>query len=161
MGVSDGVSAAEISIITSNGEYVVQSASMKSRSFLDYIRGYNFQDDYNQVENLAERLRTTDKGLMQYKNFRGEDCYWYYSSFGKDLELDILGYIPVNQMNRVEVDWNIVWIVCGSLFVLMLIDGIYILTINKKLKQALVLAEQANQAKTDFCLRFPMISGHR
>lgn len=142
--------SAEISIITSNGEYVVQSASMKSRSFLDYIRGYNFQDDYNQVENLAERLRTTDKGLMQYKNFRGEDCYWYYSSFGKDLELDILGYIPVNQMNRVEVDWNIVWIVCGSLFVLMLIDGIYILTINKKLKQALVLAEQANQAKTDF-----------
>ncbi|WP_432628619.1 hybrid sensor histidine kinase/response regulator [Brotaphodocola sp.] len=142
--------SAEISIITSDGEYVVQSASMKSRSFLDYIRGYNFQDDYNEVEDLAERLRTTEKGLLQYKNFRGEDCYWYYSSFGRDLELDILGYIPVNQMNQVSVDWNIVWIVCGSLLFLTLMDGVYILSINKKLKRALVLAEQANQAKTDF-----------
>lgn len=142
--------SAEISIITSDGEYVVQSASMKSRSFLDYIRGYNFQDDYNEVENLAERLGTTEKGLLQYKNFRGEDCYWYYSSFGRDLELDILGYIPVNQMNRVSVDWNIVWIVCGSLLLLTFMDGAYILSINKKLKRALGLAEQANQAKTDF-----------
>ncbi len=78
--------AAEISIITADGEYVIQSKSMKSRSLLDFIRGYNFQDDYNKVEDLAETLKTTDNGLLEYKNSRNEDCYWYYSSFGKDLE---------------------------------------------------------------------------
>ena len=142
--------AAEISIITADGEYVIQSKSMKSRSFLDFIRGYNFQDDYNKVEDLAETLKTTDNGLLEYKNSRNEDCYWYYSSFGKDLDLDILGYIPVDQMNTARMNWSIVQIVCVTFLILIAIDGTYVLSINRKLKKTVAMAERANQAKTEF-----------
>lgn len=142
--------AAEVSLITNEGEYVVQSASMKSRSLLDYIRGYNFEDDYNKVEDLAEQIRTTKKGLMRYKNHKGEECYWYYSSLGDDTDLDILGYIPAGQIDNVNMNWSIVGIICGSLFLLVCMDGAYILSINRRLHKTAAVAERANLAKTEF-----------
>ena len=45
-------SNAEIGIITRSGDYVIQSSSMKSLNFIEYIRGYNFQDDYNEGDRL-------------------------------------------------------------------------------------------------------------
>ena len=65
---------AEISMIVSDGGYVVQSPSLRSRTFLDFIRAYNFTDDYNAVDSLAERLLATENGLLIYKDSRGVDC---------------------------------------------------------------------------------------
>ena len=67
--------------------------SMKSISFPEYIRGYNFQDDYNRINQLCQQLADTDSGTLSYKNFRDVDCLWYYSSFGDGSDLDILGMI--------------------------------------------------------------------
>lgn len=143
-------SSAEIGIITTGGEYVVQSISMRSRSFLDYIRAYNFPDDYNKVDELADTLQNQTSGLLRYKNFRGEDCYWYFSNFGEDSDLDILGYIPAEQLDSVHMNWSIVFIVCGTLLLLILIDGSYILSINRQLHRAVRQAERASRAKTEF-----------
>ncbi len=141
---------AEIGVITSGGEYVVQSASMKSKSFLECIRGYNFQDCYNDVEILAQQLATTESGMLRYKNYKGEDCYWYYSKFARDSDLEILGYIPAAQLDDVNMNWSLVFIVCGALLLLMMLDGIYILSINRKLKKTAAEAKRANRAKTEF-----------
>ena len=40
---------------------------MKAYNFLEFIRSYNFEN-YNEVNDLEQRLLTTDKGLMIYKN---------------------------------------------------------------------------------------------
>ena len=141
---------AEISMIVSDGGYVVRSPSLRSRTFLDFIRAYNFTDDYNAVDSLAERLLTTENGLLTYKDSRGVDCYFYYSSFGEGSNIDILGYIPASQIQPEAVEWSIVLLVCGTLFLLFLIDGAYILSINQNLRRAVDMAEHANQAKTRF-----------
>ena len=57
-------SNAEIGIITRSGDYVIQSSSMKSLNFIEYIRGYNFQDDYNEGDRLRKKLETTDSGIL-------------------------------------------------------------------------------------------------
>ena len=57
-------------IIASDGGYIVAPNSLRSRSFTEYIRGYNFQDDYNKVYELKDQLETTDSGLLQYKTRR-------------------------------------------------------------------------------------------
>ena len=137
-------------MIVSDGGYVVQSPSLRSRTFLDFIRAYNFTDDYNAVDSLAERLLTTENGLLTYKDSRGVDCYFYYSSFGEGSNIDILGYIPASQIQPEAVEWSIVLLVCGTLFLLFLIDGAYILSINQNLRRAVDMAEHANQAKTRF-----------
>ena len=141
---------AEVSLIARDGGYVVQSPSMRSSSFLEFIRGYNFQDNYNRVNDLAAQLYTTDSGLLEYKNSAGVDCFYYYTAVGVDPDLFVMGYAPVSKVYTSTTDWSIVTIVCGALLLLMLIDGGHILSINRKLRGAVETAERASQAKTQF-----------
>ena len=142
--------AAEVGMITQNGNYVIQSASMKAYNFLEFIRTYNFENDYNRVNDLEKRLLTTKEGLMEYQDSKGEECYWYYSAFDDDSGLDILGCIPVSALNTHTSNWIAVFLTCGILLLLVLIDGAYILNINRKLRETVAGAEFANQAKTRF-----------
>lgn len=47
--------SAEVGIITDDGDYVVQSPGMKSVNFIEFIRAYNYADDYNGVEELVTK----------------------------------------------------------------------------------------------------------
>lgn len=142
--------SAEIAIITKSGAYVIPSKSMKSVSFMEYIRGYNFKDNYNEVDVLYNRVMTTDKGLLEYKNSKGEDAYWYYSRIESGTSLDILGYIPKSKVNTQGMDWTVVAITCVVLGLLGILDGHYISQINKRLRETAELAEYESQAKTRF-----------
>lgn len=142
--------SAEVGIITNAGDYVIQSNSMKSQNFLEYIRGYNFQEDYNAVETLRQQLKNTDSGVLEYKNFRGTDCMWYYSSFGEGSALDILGIVNMEDLQSSVEAWYIVAIVCGALMILVVIDGSYLLTMNQRLRETARISAQASRAKTQF-----------
>ena len=143
-------SSAEVGILTRDGDYVVQSPSMKSLNFPEYIRTYNFQDDYNQVEAFREQLMSTNDGILHYKDFRGNDCFWYYSSFGEGSDLDILGMIQEQELQPDNNAWIIVIIICGSLGVLVLIDGIHLIRVNRQLQETAREAKEASEAKTRF-----------
>ena len=141
---------AQIGLITREGEYVIQSGAMRSSSFLDFIRDYNFADDYGKMDEVAARLASTDSGLMEYKDSKGQDCYFYYSSFGEDTDIDILGFVPVADIEVETIDWTIIRLICGTLLLLVFIDGMHILSINRQLHHTAELAEKANAAKTQF-----------
>lgn len=143
-------SSAEVGIITNNGDYVIQSNSMKSQNFLEYIRGYNFQDDYNAMQSLEQQLQETDSGILTYKNFRGTDCIWYYSSFAEGSALDILGVMSTEELKSSIDAWYIVAIVCGALMILVAIDGSYLISMNRSLREIARISEQASKAKTQF-----------
>ncbi len=143
-------STAEVGIITNAGDYVIQSNSMKSQNFPEYIRGYNFQDDYNAVEALRRQLKDTDNGIFLYKNFRDVDCIWYYSSFAEGSSLDILGVMSTEELKSSIDAWYIVAIVCGALMVLVAIDGSYLISMNRRLREIARISEQASKAKTQF-----------
>lgn len=143
-------SSAEVGIITNGGDYVIQSNAMKSQNFGECIRAYNFQDDYREVDALYTRLKNTDSGMLSYKNYRGEDCLWYYSSFGTDTALDILGVIDAKDLKPSVDVWYIVLLICGALILLVMIDGIYLIRINRRLIETARASEQASKAKTQF-----------
>ena len=141
---------AQIGLITRDGEYAIQSGAMRSSSFLDFIRDYNFADDSSKMDEVAARLASTDSGLMEYKDSKGQDCYFYYSSFGEDADIDILGFVPVADIEVETIDWTIIRLICGTLLLLVFIDGMHILSINRQLHHTAELAEKANAAKTQF-----------
>ncbi len=143
-------SSSEIGLITTGCDYVIQSASMRSENFLEFIRAYNYADDYNGADVLLTRLAENDSGLLEYKNSRGELCYWYYSRLDGYQGLDILGCIPKAGLYRQPTDWSIVAVVLGVLALLVLLDGAHIMGINRRLRAAAKLAEQASDAKTQF-----------
>lgn len=142
--------SAEVGIITRTGAYVIPSKSMKSLSFSEFILGYNFIGDYAKINKLLKQLSDTDSGILEYKDSKGQDCYWYYSSFGNGSTLDILGYIPVKNLKIHEMNWFIVIVTCGILFLLAAIDGIYFIHINQKLRETAKMAEEASRAKSQF-----------
>lgn len=142
---------AEVGIITNVGDYVIESDSMKSANFLEYIRIYNFQNDYNKIEQLRLELLNNDSGILYYENYRHHDCIWYYSKLSDDLELDIIGCVnssilTVDNSNSLFI----VSLICGTLLVLVIVDGIYLFYVNKKLKLSAKTANNANMAKTKF-----------
>jgi len=141
---------AEIGLITDNGDYVIPSISMRAENFLEFIRAYNFQDDYNGAEIVLTQLAENDSGLMEYKNAKGKECYWYYSRLDGCRDLDILGCIPKESLAVQQTDWSIVGMVLGVLVLLILIDGTHIMRINRSLRETAKLAEQASEAKTQF-----------
>lgn len=144
--------SAEVGMITGKGDYIIQSSAMKSENFIEFIRAYNFQDDYNGVDELLEQLASTSHGLLKYKDSKNRDCYWYYSKIEGEDGGYILGYIPIENIENFEKGWHflIVIVITMVFFFLLLIDGAYIGRINRKLHRTAVLAEQANEAKTRF-----------
>lgn len=141
---------AEVSLITNTGSYVIPSTSMKSETFLDYIRGYNYPNDYNKINILADKLLNTEYGILNYKDYRGEDCVWYYSDFGDGLGLDILGYIKKSSLEPDSFNFILMFVICGTLVLLMALDGWYLLSMNRQLRETAALAERASNAKTQF-----------
>ena len=84
--------------------------------------------------------------IVQHRN----DCLWYYSSFGNDTELDILAMINMEEIKSSTEAWYIVVIACGTLMLLMVVDGLHLYRVNERLREAVNLANQASEAKTQF-----------
>lgn len=53
-------------------------------------------------------------------------------------------------MYRQHNNWPIVWLICGTVLLLAVVDGIYILSINRRLRATVKVAEEASAAKTQF-----------
>lgn len=142
--------SAEIGLITENCDYVIPSNSMRSENFIEFIRSYNFADDYNGADAILEQIKSTSDGMFEFKNSKLISCYWYYSKFDNYEGLYILGCIPKKTLYNQQTNWSLVLVTVSILGLLVLIDGIHILGINKRLRDAAQLAKQASDAKTQF-----------
>ena len=142
--------AAEIGLITKNYDYVIQANSMRSENFIEFIRAYNFADDFNGVDAALQPIKEQTSGLLDLKNSKGQECYWYYSELDGFEGVDIVGVIPKEALYHFSSNWNMVWLISGAVLLLALIDGAYILSINRRLRATAKLAEQASEAKTQF-----------
>lgn len=49
---------------------------------------------------------------LEYKDSKGQDCYFYYSNIA-ETDLDMLGYVPVADIESEVTDWSIVLLVSG------------------------------------------------
>ena len=143
-------SSAEIGLIAVNGDYVIPSYSMRSENFVELIRYYNFQDNFNGVEEMLSWLAENQSGLMTFNNARYQECYWYYTRLDGFEGLDLIGYIPTADLTTASESISIVLVVAGVLLMIGLIDGLYILSINHRLRIAARVAGDASNAKTQF-----------
>lgn len=142
--------AAEIGLIDQRGWYVIPSNSMRAENFMEFVRYYNFRDNYFGADQLLSQLKQQNSGLLNLLDSRGKDSIWYYSRLDEFEGLDILGYIPTRSL---EVDTGtvpIVIVVASLQLVIALIDGAYILNINRQLRAAAGIAEKTNREKTQF-----------
>ena len=141
---------AQIGLINVQADYVIPAYAMKSENFVEFIRGYNYADDYNGADIIITRFQTEESGMMTYYNSKDQECYWYFSRLENFEDLDIVGYIPKAALDTNTNNFSVVVIVGGIMLLILLIDGVYILGINRRLRSAAKIAQQASDAKTQF-----------
>lgn len=144
-------SNAEVGLISSSGDYVIQSRSMRSHSFLEFISAYNVNDEQAQSDTLLQTLMNNDEKLFTFKDSKGENCYWYYSKLTNNATVGIIGMIPVKTLqDSSDYNLSIVKAVCFIITILVLLDGTYAIVLNNKLRKTVKIAEDASLAKTRF-----------
>jgi len=139
---------AELSIIDSDGDYIIKGHSYKNSSFFEFYKSYNKNDSTFQNE-LFSKI-TSSTGSFTMDNSRHEECILAYTPFDAAGDLTLLSLMPIKYLNVDTENWLLIGIISIGLLALFVFDSLVMLHFNKKLQAAAIVAESANKAKTDF-----------
>ncbi|MDD5928367.1 MAG: response regulator [Spirochaetales bacterium] len=138
---------AQISMIDSDGNYIIKGKSFKNSNFFEFYKSYN-SADFSRIEELKSRVHTV--GSFKMKNSKGEDCLIVHVPVNSASDWSIISYIPTKYFEENEIDWILISVIAFGLLLLLIIDLIVFMRFNVKLTIAAAAAESANKAKTDF-----------
>lgn len=140
---------ARLALIEESGEFIVRFAGVEEMNFFDYL-GKNNDMDEARIKSLKNNLASNNKGDWMYLNKSGRDSCYSFCRLVENEEWMIVGYIPREDLNVTPLDLTIAYIIIVGFLVLMLLDGLYIININKHLKRGMEEVKYANEAKTRF-----------
>lgn len=138
----------ELSIINSDGDYVIKSHSFKNSSFFEFYKSYTSSDAAANQE-LFEKL-TTSTGSFTMMNSRGEECILAYTPIDTTAGWALLNFMPMKDLIVNTQNWLLIGFVSVGLLVLFIFDLLVMNSFNRKLQEAAKEAASANKAKTDF-----------
>ena len=139
---------AELSMIDSDGDYILKGASFKNSNFFEFYKSYN-QTDPESTKKLSEKI-TSSTGSVTMLNSHGEECILAFTPVDATSGWTILGFVPANDLNVKAQNWLLFVVVSAGLLSLFLFDMFHLLFLNKRLQATAREAESANKAKTDF-----------
>lgn len=140
---------ARLALIDGTGEFIVHFDSVNDKNFFDYLAENNDMDTSN-INAVKSRIASSDDGDMRYLDDFGQEAYYSYCRLEPNEEWTLIGCIARNDLNVTPLDLTIAFIVILGFLLLMIFDGIYIVTINKHLKASMDEIKYANEAKTRF-----------
>ena len=139
----------EISIIDSDGNYMIHGKSLKNSNFFEYFHSYNPMpiSEYNQV---VDEIRS-GMGTMHIRNSKNEDSVISYTPLSILDGWILVAYIPAKELTTSRsVDWILLGIVSTGLFFLLVFNIMIMVNYNRRLTIAAEAANQANEAKSRF-----------
>ena len=139
---------AELSIIDSNGDYIIKGHSFKNSSFFEFYKSYN-KIDPTEMSSFFKSI-TSDTGSFIMKNSRGEDCIVAYTPFDATGGWTLLSLMQTKYLNINTENWLLIGFVSIGLLILFIFDLVVMLYFNKRLQITAKAADSANKAKTDF-----------
>ncbi|MBE6471467.1 MAG: response regulator [Coriobacteriaceae bacterium] len=139
---------AEVSLVDSDGNYIIKGHHYKNNNFIEFYKSYN-EVDFAGVEDLKTRLNT-QSGSFFMANSRAEECLIAYAPISANEGWTILNYIQAGNLHRSTVDWLLVGGVACALLFLLFFDMLFMNWFNVRLNEAAKEAEAANRAKSDF-----------
>ena len=139
---------AELSMIDSDGDYIIKGNSFKNSNFYEFYRSYNSTDPESAKE-LSEKI-TSSTGAISMLNSRGQECILAFAPIDATSGWTLLGFIPSEDIQVDREDRLLVGVVSVGLLILFLIDMFYVLFLNRRLQITAREAESASKAKTDF-----------
>jgi len=144
-----GYEEAKLALIDGEGEFIVKFEGVEQASFFDYISTYNEMDDKT-LGKIKQELASSDAGDMRYLNKLSQDSCYSYQRLEPGEEWVLIGYIARGDLDVTPLDLTIAVIVIVGFALLMIIDGAYIASINRRLKISMEETKFASEAKTRF-----------
>ena len=139
---------AELSMIDSNGDYIIKGYSFKNSSFFEFYKSYNPTDPESSKQ-LFDKI-TSSTGTFSMINSHGQECILAHTPVSATDGWTMLGLVPAKDLNVKTRNRVLFGVVSSGLLILFLSDLFYVLYFNKRLQIAARKAESANKAKTDF-----------
>ena len=139
---------ADLSIIDSDGDYVIKGHSFKNSSFFEFYRSYNTIEPASAQE-LFHTI-TSSTGSLTMLNSRGEECILAYTQVEETGGWTLLSFTPMKELNVKTENWLLIGVVSVGLLILFVFDLLVILDFNKRLQATAIEAAAASKAKTDF-----------
>ena len=136
------------SIIDTESSYVIRGRSFKNASFFEFYKSYNQPGIQVQQQLFANILSGT--GSFTMKDSRGRECIVAHTPITSTKGWVLLSSAPVSDLNAVTENWLLIGVITFGLLLLLVMDFLYMHSINKKLRVMAREAEAANKAKTDF-----------
>ena len=140
--------SADLSIIDSNGDYIIKGQIFKNSNFFEFYKSYNAIDSLAGQE-LFKKISTTT-GSLTMLNSRGEKCIVAFTPFNATGEWTLVSMMPMKDLIVNTQNWLLIGVISAALFVLFIFDLIVLRIFNRQLKAAAKEAELASRAKTDF-----------
>ena len=140
--------SADLSIIDSNGDYIIKGQAFKNSNFFEFYKSYNAIDSLAGQE-LFKKISTTT-GSLTMLNSRGEECIVAFTPFNATGEWTLVSMMPMKDLIVNTQNWLLIGVISAALFVLFIFDLIVLRYFNRQLKAAAKEAELASRAKTDF-----------
>ncbi len=138
----------EFSMIDAQGDYIIRGKSFKNSNFFEFYKSYNQPGVTVQQQLFADILSGTGSFLML--NSKGKECIVAHTPIMSTQGWVLLSSAPVSDLKADTVDWLLIGVVTAGLLLILVIDVLYMLAFNRKLKVMAREAESANKAKTDF-----------
>lgn len=138
----------DFSIIDTDGNYVIRGRSFKSNSFFEFYKSYNQPGITAQKQLFSDILSGTGSFTMQ--DSRGRECIVAHTPITSTKGWVLLSFAPVINLNADTENWMLIGVISFGLLILLVMDFLYMHSVNKKLRLMAKEAEAANKAKTDF-----------
>ena len=138
----------EFSMIDAEGNYIIRGRSFKNSSFFEFYKSYNQPGVAAQQQLFSDILNGT--GSFTMMNSKGKECIVAHTPLSSTKGWVLLSSAPVGDLKADTVDWLLIGVVTAGLLLLLVMDFLYMLSFNRKLRVVAREAESANKAKTDF-----------
>ena len=139
---------AELSMIDSDGNYILKGPSFKNSNFFEFYKSYN-QTEPESANELFGKI-TSSTGSISMLNSHGEECILAFTPVNASSGWSLLCFVPANDLDVEKEDWLLFGVVSVGLLILFVSDMVHVLFLNKRLQVTAREAESANKAKTDF-----------
>ena len=144
---SEKYNDAQISMIDSEGNYILKGKSFKNSNFFEFYKSYN-QINKEAFENLKSIIH--EIGMFTMHNSKAESCLIVHIPVNTSFDWTLLTYIPLKDITKNNIDWPLVIVVSVCLIILLILDILVIMRFNRNLASAAKEADSANKAKTVF-----------
>ena len=138
----------EFSLIDAESNYIIRGRSFKNSSFFEFYKSYNQPGVAAQQQLFADIQSGTGSFIML--DSRSRERIVAHTPITSTRGWVLLNAAPVSDLNAETEDWLLIGVVTAGLLLLMVMDFLYMLSFNRKLRLMAREAESANKAKTDF-----------